>query len=133
MKLTPCRFERLHPRPSWVDKRAVIGTPSLSSLLSTTKSFIDATSTGARSSRSALVPHTIKLQRLLNANHQNPTVGKRDSAGAGKGVVSLEWHPNKRVGVLAVAGGDRRVRFFNVSTFGQKVSLSEKRIDLTVL
>ena len=29
--------------------------------------------------------------------------------------MDLAWHPNPRVGVVAVAGGDRRVKLFNVS------------------
>lgn len=55
------------------------------------------------------------MQRLRNANHQNPTTGKREASNGGSGVVDLAWHPSERVGVLAVAGGDRRIRFFNVS------------------
>jgi U3 small nucleolar RNA-associated protein 18 len=55
------------------------------------------------------------LRRMRNANQANPTTGKKEAEGAGGGVVDFTWHPNPKVGVMAVAGGDRRVRFFNVS------------------
>lgn len=55
------------------------------------------------------------LRRMRNANQANPTTGKKEAEGAGGGVVDFAWHPNPKVGVMAVAGGDRRVRFFNVS------------------
>ena len=54
------------------------------------------------------------MLRLRNANHQSPTTGKQEASNGGSGVVDLAWHPSERVGVLAVAGGDRRIRFFNV-------------------
>jgi U3 small nucleolar RNA-associated protein 18 len=57
---------------------------------------------------------------LRNANHQSPTTGKQEASNGGSGVVDLAWHPSERVGVLAVAGGDRRIRFFNVSPFQWK-------------
>ncbi|WWC69748.1 uncharacterized protein I206_103691 [Kwoniella pini CBS 10737] len=106
------QFERLHPPPEWARKRTAIGTPSLSSLLTSTKSFIAPTISG--SSRSALPQGHIDLQRMRNANQQNPTTGKREAANAGGGVVDFAWHPSEKVGVMAVAGGDRRVRFFNI-------------------
>ena len=56
------------------------------------------------------------MLRLRNANHQSPTTGKQEASNGGSGVVDLAWHPSERVGVLAVAGGDRRSRFFNVSS-----------------
>ena len=103
------RFETLHPRPAWAANRITAGTPSLRLLLSSTKSFI------APESHQPLPSGNLELQRVLNANHQNPTVGRRTAQGAGKGVVDVAWHPNPKVGVMAVAGGDRRVRFFNAS------------------
>jgi U3 small nucleolar RNA-associated protein 18 len=106
------RFERLHPRPEWANRRTQTGTPSLSSLLATTKSFVAIPERGTRGS---LPQGTIEIQRLRNANQQSPTVGKREAVDAGGGVVDFAWHPNPKVGVVAVAGGDRRVRFFNVS------------------
>ncbi|WVF72494.1 hypothetical protein IAT40_007310 [Kwoniella sp. CBS 6097] len=112
------QFERLHPPPAWAKERSVFGTPSLSSLLTSTKSFIApssaSASAGARKSRPPLPQGTIDLHRLRNANQQNPTTGKREAANAGGGVVDFAWHPSERVGVMAVAGGDRRVRFFNI-------------------
>lgn len=116
------RFERLHPRPDWANRRIPIGTPSLSSLLSTTKSFIEAP---PRDARGSLPQGTIEIQRVRNATQQNPTTGKRQAADAGGGVVDLAWHPNPKVGVLAVSGGDRRVRFFNVSSFQGTLECSE--------
>lgn len=117
------QFEALHPRPEWADHRSHAGIASLSSLLSSAKSFIDSTGGGPGGkskskkgkSRTALPPGELDVQRLRNANQQNPTTGKRDAVDAGDGVVDFAWHPSERVGVLAVAGGDRRVRFFNVS------------------
>ncbi|OCF44724.1 hypothetical protein I317_01413 [Kwoniella heveanensis CBS 569] len=109
------QFERLHPPPAWAKERTVFGTPSLSSLLTSTKSFIAPSSSSAVGrSRPPLPQGTIDLQRLRNANQQNPTTGKREAANAGGGVVDFAWHPSERVGVMAVAGGDRRVRFFNI-------------------
>ncbi|WWD15649.1 hypothetical protein CI109_100071 [Kwoniella shandongensis] len=106
------QFERLHPPPAWAKNRTVVGTPSLSSLLSSTKSFIAGSVIGK--TRAPLPQGTIDLQRMRNANQQNPTVGKREAANAGGGVMDFAWHPAKSVGVMAVAGGDRRVRFFNI-------------------
>jgi U3 small nucleolar RNA-associated protein 18 len=116
------RFETLHPRPEWADRRTQAGTPSLSTLLSSTKSFIDNGDGPSSSSiikgqkkRGPLKAGKIEIQRLRNANHQNPTTGKQEAKDGGAGVVDIAWHPSERVGVLAVAGGDRRIRFFNVS------------------
>lgn len=111
------RFERIHPRPAWADDRVRRGVPSLSSLFSSTKSFIDGTSSGGGgSSRSAPLPQgTLEVQRLRNANQQNPTTGKKEAVNVKDGVVDFAWHPNPAVPVGAVAGGDRRVRFFHVS------------------
>jgi U3 small nucleolar RNA-associated protein 18 len=124
MSMLTLRFETLHPRPDWADRRTVAGTPSLSSLLSSTKSFIASAngSDGPSSSsiikgqkkRGPLKAGKIEMERLRNANHQNPTTGKKEASNGGSGVVDLAWHPSERVGVLAVAGGDRRIRFFNV-------------------
>jgi U3 small nucleolar RNA-associated protein 18 len=108
------RFERIHPKPHWARQRASIGTPALSSLLASTKSFISKDVIGKN--RVPLPQGHIELQRVRNANQQNPTVGKKQAAGAGGGVVDIAWHPSINVGVLAVAGGDRRLRFFNVGT-----------------
>lgn len=127
-----CRYETLHPRPEWADRRTTAGTPSLSALLSSTKSFIDDDANATPSSsaivkgqkkRAALKSGTIDMQRLRNANHQNPTTGKQEASNGGSGVVDLAWHPSERVGVLAVAGGDRRIRFFNVSHPCRRVTL----------
>jgi U3 small nucleolar RNA-associated protein 18 len=104
------RFERLHPRPEWASSRLRIGTPSLSSLLASTKSFIDLDD----STHAPLPQGTIEMRRLRNANEQSPTTGVKEAKGAGGGVVDFAWHPSKRTGVIAVAGGDRRVRFFQV-------------------
>jgi U3 small nucleolar RNA-associated protein 18 len=110
------RFERLHPKPEWASQRLTkTNTPSLSSLLKTNKSFISQPNLNlSKAKRPPLPPGTIDLKRLRNANAQNPTTGKKEAAGAGNGVVGVEWHPNERLGVLAVIGGDRRVRMFNV-------------------
>jgi U3 small nucleolar RNA-associated protein 18 len=112
------RFETLHPRPEWADQRTQAGIPSLSTLLSSTKSFIDEPSSSSimkgKKKRSALKSGTIEMLRLRNANHQSPTTGKQEASNGGSGVVDLAWHPSEKVGVLAVAGGDRRIRFFNV-------------------
>ncbi|WRT66844.1 uncharacterized protein IL334_003807 [Kwoniella shivajii] len=108
------QFERLHPPPVWATKRTIIGTPSLSSLLTSTKSFIAPSKALPGQSRPALQTGTIDLQRMRNANQQNPTTGKREAANAGGGIVDFAWHPSEKVGVMAVAGGDRRVRFFNI-------------------
>lgn len=123
--LSCCRFEKLHPRPEWASLRTRAGHPSLSLLLSSTKSFIDSDgsssrqeagpSTGTKPKRGPLPPGEVKIQKLRNANYQNPTTGKREAKGAGHGVVDLAWHPSTRLSVLAVCGGDRRVRIFNVS------------------
>ena len=110
-----CRFERLHPRPDWASRRLKSGTPALSSLLRSTKSFIAPSIPSSTSHRSPLPRGFIDIHRLLDANHQNPTTGKKEASNAGNGVIDIAWHPSSRVGVLAVAGGDRRVRFFNVS------------------
>jgi U3 small nucleolar RNA-associated protein 18 len=136
------QYESIHPRPDWADQRSHAGVASLSSLLSSTKSFIDdgrmgrgtngkgkgknngGSGGGGYKPRSALAPGELDIQRLRNANQQNPTAGKRDAVDAGDGVVDLAWHPSERVGVLAVAGGDRRVRFFNV---GQVLPLHHSR------
>ena len=74
--------------------------------------FIQAPS---RDVRGSLPQGVIEIRRIKNANHENPTTGKRQAKDAGAGVVDLAWHPNQKVGVIAVAGGDRRVRLFNVS------------------
>ena len=103
------RFETLHPRPEWASNRTTSGTPSLRALLSSTKSFIS-----TKAARQ-LAQNNLELRRLVNANHQNPTANRRAAKDAGKGVVDVAWHPSSKVGVMAVAGGDRRVRFFNVS------------------
>ncbi|WVR04945.1 hypothetical protein IAU60_001957 [Kwoniella sp. DSM 27419] len=108
------QFETLHPPPKWAKNRTVAGTPSLSSLLTSTRSFIAPSSAAAGQSRPPLPQGNIDLQRVRNANQQNPTTGKREAANAGGGVVDFAWHPSERVGVMAVAGGDRRVRFFNI-------------------
>ncbi|WWC85185.1 uncharacterized protein L201_000043 [Kwoniella dendrophila CBS 6074] len=108
------QFERLHPPPEWAKKRTVIGTPSLSSLLTSTKSFIQSPSNIIGEKRLALPQGNIDLQRMRNANQQNPTTGKREASNAGGGIVDFAWHPSEKVGVMAVAGGDRRVRFFNI-------------------
>ncbi|ORY32090.1 WD40-repeat-containing domain protein [Naematelia encephala] len=107
------QFEKLHPQPDWAKGRIQLGTPSLTSLLSTTASFIQPKS--KKSGHNAPLPQgTIDIQRLRDVNFQNPTTGKLEAQGAGGGVVDVAWHPGKRVPVCVVAGGDRRVRFFNV-------------------
>ncbi|KAL7422468.1 U3 snoRNP protein [Cryptotrichosporon argae] len=106
------QYERVHPRPAWVDQR-VRAASSLSALLSSTASFL-APSTGDGAARPALPAGTLDIQRMRNANEHNPTTGKGAAKGVDAGVVSFDWHPSARVSVLAVAGGDRRVRFFNV-------------------
>ena len=113
--LTYGRFERLHPRPEWASQRSKSGTPALSSLLRSTKSFIAPPLPSSTSRRPPLPQGFIDIHRVLDANHQNPTAGKKDASNAGNGVVDIAWHPSSKVGVMAVAGGDRRVRFFNVS------------------
>ncbi|WVW83473.1 hypothetical protein I302_105494 [Kwoniella bestiolae CBS 10118] len=108
------QFERLHPPPQWAKQRTIIGTPSLSSLLTSTKSFIAPSIAIDGKRRPPLPQGHIDLQRMRNANQQNPTTGKREAANAHGGIVDFAWHPSERVGVMAVAGGDRRVRFFNI-------------------
>jgi U3 small nucleolar RNA-associated protein 18 len=109
------RFERIHPRPDWATGRIRAGVPSLSSLFSSTKSFIDSSAPVAGSSRAPLPQSVVEMQRLRNANQANPTTGKREAQGGGSGVVDFVWHPSARVPVGVVCGGDRRIRFFNVS------------------
>ncbi|WVQ77938.1 hypothetical protein IAT38_000018 [Cryptococcus sp. DSM 104549] len=107
------QFERLHPAPEWAKNRTAIGTPSLNSLLSTTASFIAPVGVPGKH-RGALPTGTLDLKRMKDANQASPTVGKRDAPSGAGGVVDFAWHPAKTVGVIAVAGGDRRVRFFNI-------------------
>ena len=104
------RFESLHPRPAWASQRIASGTPSIRLLLSSTKSLIASDA----NNRGPLPSGNLELQRVLNANHQSPTASRRQTSGGAKGVVDVAWHPNPKVGVMAVAGSDRRVRFFNV-------------------
>ncbi|WVQ71357.1 hypothetical protein IAR50_000885 [Cryptococcus sp. DSM 104548] len=106
------QFETLHPLPDWAKNRKPSGTPTLSSLLTSTKSFIAPPSSST--SRGPLPQGTLDLKRAKNANQTNPTTNKRESKSGQGGVVDFAWHPVKTVGVMAVAGGDRRVRFFNV-------------------
>ncbi|KAE8537612.1 hypothetical protein D1P53_006320 [Cryptococcus gattii VGV] len=111
------QFERLHPPPDWAKRRTLPGTPSLSSLLTSNKSFISNPSLSSAQdplARPPLPPGTIDLKRVRNANHTNPTVSKREAEGGKGGVVDMAWHPSKQVGVLAVGGGDRRVKFFQI-------------------
>lgn len=117
------RFERLHPRPEWADNRVHRGVPSLSSLFASTKSFIDSGSANGSGSRGRLPQGTVEMRRQRNANQANPSAGKREFQGAGEGVVDFAWHPNSAVPVGAVAGGDRRVRFFHVSHIGRDISI----------
>ena len=110
---TNARFERLHPKPQWASRRVDAGVPSMQKLLSSTASFV-----AAEDRRDPLPPTHIDIQRMRNANEQNPTAGKKKASDAGAGVVDVAWHPNTKVSVMAVAGGDRRVRLFNVSEMG---------------
>lgn len=112
------RFERIHPRPDWANGRIRTGVPSLSSLFSSTKSFIDNSASTAGTSRPPLPQGVVELQRLRNANQTNPTTGKREAQNGGSGVTDFVWHPSARVPVGVVCGGDRRVRFFSVSQSG---------------
>ncbi|RXK39981.1 hypothetical protein M231_02776 [Tremella mesenterica] len=110
------QYEALHPRPSWASLRLVPHSqsqPSLSALLASTKSFIAPNILG-QTKRQSLEAGTISIQRVKDANHQNPTAGKMQARDAAGGVVSVAWHPNPQVGVVGVAGGDRRVRFFQI-------------------
>ncbi|TXT04990.1 hypothetical protein VHUM_03810 [Vanrija humicola] len=104
------QFEQLHPKPEWASRRLDGAVPTIHRLLNSTTSLV-ATS---ESTRSPLQPGFLDIQRLRNANEQNPTTGKKQASNAGFGVVDLAWHPSPRVPVLAVAGGDRRVRFINI-------------------
>lgn len=132
------RFERLHPPPDWAKRRTLPGTPSLSSLLTSNKSFISNPSLPSAQdplARPPLPPGTIDLKRVRNANHTNPTVSKREAEGGKGGVVDMAWHPSKQVGVLAVGGGDRRVKFFQVSHPTQSYisfPLWSSRLNLTI-
>nr|ODN75698.1 U3 small nucleolar RNA-associated protein 18 [Cryptococcus depauperatus CBS 7841] len=108
-------FETLHPPPEWSKNRSFVGTPSLSSLLTSTKSFVAPSISSIIHGQQAALPQgTLDLKRMRNANQANPTIGKRDAEGGNGGVVDFAWHPVKTVSVMAVAGGDRRIRFFNV-------------------
>ncbi|KAL1407056.1 U3 snoRNP protein [Vanrija albida] len=104
------QFEQLHPKPEWASRRLEGAVPSIHRLLNSTTSLI----AKPEAKRSPLEPGFLDIQRLRNANEQNPTTGKKQASNAGFGVVDLAWHPSPRVPVLAVAGGDRRVRFFNI-------------------
>lgn len=106
------RFERIHPKPQWASRRVGKGIPTIQKLLSSTSSFVSA---GDSNGRAPLPSTFIDIQRLRNANEQNPTTGSKEATNAGSGVVDFAWHPSTRLSVMAVAGGDRRVRFFNVS------------------
>lgn len=83
-------------------------TSTIQQLLSSTESFL------ANERREALAPSYIDIQRLVNANEQNPTAGKKKASDAGAGVVDVAWHPSTKLAVMAVASGDRRVRLFNI-------------------
>lgn len=103
------QFERLHPKPQWASLRVDASATPIQRLLSSTASFLDATE-----NRGPLPPGFIDIQRLENANAKNPTAPAK-KAGSSAGVVDFAWHPSPRIPVMAVAGGDRRVRMFNVS------------------
>lgn len=49
-------------------------------------------------------------------------------------MVDMAWHPSKQVGVLAVGGGDRRVKFFQVGHAPHLTipSLKISRLSLTI-
>jgi U3 small nucleolar RNA-associated protein 18 len=72
------------------------------------------TSDSVAGSAAPLPPSFLDIHRLRNANEQNPTTGTKQASNAGAGVVDVAWHPSRSVSAMAVAGGDRRVRFFNI-------------------
>lgn len=103
------QFERLHPKPQWASMRVDASATPIQRLLNSTASFLDSSE-----KRGPLPPGFIDIQRVENANAQNPTAPAK-KAGSSAGVVDFAWHPSPRIPVMAVAGGDRRVRLFNVS------------------
>lgn len=103
------RFERLHPKPEWASHRVDTKVPTMQRLLSTTASFV---SSGHVDGRPPLPTTTLDIQRLRNANS---VAGDEGSTGGQAGIVDLAWHPSAKMPVLATAGTDRRVRFYNVS------------------
>lgn len=104
------RFERLHPKPEWASRRLDSKVPTMQRLLASTASFI---STDAVSERRPPLPTTtIDIQRLRNANAA--AASEEGSSSALAGIVDLAWHPSAKMPVLATAGTDRRVRFYNV-------------------
>jgi hypothetical protein len=99
----------LNPRPAWAS--AVREAPTaLEALLSSSTPFL------SRKGRAGVIPSgQIDIERV------------RDVNGGEAGVKALAWAP--RVGeaegqrdILAVAGGDRRVRIFNVSRRADSVT-----------
>lgn len=103
------RFERLHPKPEWASRRVDTKVPTMQRLLASTASFI---SNDHVNGRHPLPTTTLDIQRLRNAN----AVSGEEGAPSGQaGIVDLAWHPSAKMPVLATAGTDRRVRFYNVS------------------
>ncbi|BEI87660.1 uncharacterized protein CcaverHIS019_0103780 [Cutaneotrichosporon cavernicola] len=104
------QFERLHPKPDWASSRADNNLPTMQRLLASTASFIN---TGALDDRRPPLPTTtIDIQRLRNANAGS--VSEEGSSSGLAGIVDLVWHPSTKMPVLATAGTDRRVRFYNI-------------------
>lgn len=81
-------------------------------LLASTASFVNTDLLGDRPP--PLPTSTIDIQRLRNANAAS---GEEGSSSGQAGIVDLAWHPSAKMPVLATAGTDRRVRFFNVREF----------------
>lgn len=104
------RFERLHPKPEWASRRVNTQVPTMHRLLASTASFLGREGFGE--DRPLLPSSIIDIQRLRNAESAAPEEG----GGSGQaGIADLVWHPSAKLPVLATAGVDRRVRFYNVS------------------
>lgn len=125
-----------------------MGQESLAALLSNTAPLLSSTSkTGAASG--PLPKGTLSIKRLRDANHQSrvvweggngkkkPVSGKKGLAAddekdgkkekyADTGLLGMKFHPN--VNVLAMVGGDRRLKIYSVSYSNQLVTISDANL-----
>jgi U3 small nucleolar RNA-associated protein 18 len=104
------RFETINPIPEWAaqskrkrkrDEMEVDDDPlkSLNNLANTTASIIDA------GRKQPLPKGTIDIERLRDANQASKTEGD---------VKAVMFHPSATVSVMLCAGGDRRLKLFNI-------------------
>jgi len=107
------QFEKVHPTPEWASKSArkvrekdaaASSINPLDALLASTGTFLS-----VPTRRGLLAKGSLEVERLRDANFQSRTEGKRD----GGGILQVKFH-TKVNGALAVIGGDRRLRMFNI-------------------